>query len=497
MMKLFLAGDQVRPGLSENGGKCQNSFPRFMMPSNPSPINSMALQGTRSGNPILERWAEVLSAKGDVPALFAADGTVERTFADLQTEASQWAGRLAGFPVVALQMRNQPVWPAVLLGAWQAGGLVVLMDADLSGERRLRVEAQSGVSVRVEGSGEIVGLENPSAPRGRERPDLLKLSSGTNGEVRAIRFTAAQLMADGDTVCGTMGLRETDRNYGAISFAHSYGFSNLITPLLCRGISLVVADDMMPRALLEGLTKSRATVFPAVPALFRALAGIVPQTINLRLCVSAGAPLTAEVANAFRQTWGRKVHSFYGASECGGICYDGSDDPVPEGFVGSAMQGVTVESLGESSSGRIEVRSAAVGLGYQPSEEEGDLSFGVFRPADLLERTETGYVIKGRISAIINVAGRKVSPQEIAEVVSLCPGVSEVAVVGLPAASRGEEVAVCVVGVVTDENLKEFCASRLAAWKVPRHFRVLRQLPVNGRGKTSVETLRALFEPEG
>lgn len=466
-----------------------------MMFSIPSLIDPTALPGARAGQPILERWADVLSAKGDAPALFASDGTVERTFADLQAEASQWAGRLAGFPVVALQMRNQSVWPAVLLGVWQSGGMVVLMDADLSGERRLRVETQCGVSARVEGSGKIVALENASVPMGREKTDLLKLSSGTNGEVRAIRFTGGQLLADGDSICEAMGLGEMDRNYGAISFAHSYGFSNLITPLLCRGIALVVADDMMPRALLEGLTKSRATVFPGVPALFRALAGIVPGSIELRLCISAGAPLTAEVAKAFRVTWGLKVHSFYGASECGGICYDGSDEMVAEGFVGIALPGVTVESLDGNSAGRIEVRSAATGLGYHPLDETGDLAMGVFRPSDLLEKTETGYVIKGRVSATINVAGRKVSPQEIIEMVSLCPGVTEVAVVGVPAASRGEEVAVCVVGTVTEEKLKTFCASRMASWKVPRHFRVLKEIPVNGRGKTSPETLRALFAP--
>ena len=69
-----------------------------------------------------------------------------------------------------------------------------------------------------------------------------------------------------------MGLRESDRNYGVVSFAHSYGFSNLITPLLCRGISLVVASDIIPRAIADGLKASSATVFPGVPAIFRSLA---------------------------------------------------------------------------------------------------------------------------------------------------------------------------------------------------------------------------------
>ena len=79
---------------------------------------------------------------------------------------------------------------------------------------------------------------------------LLKVTSGTTAEPRVIRFSAAQLLADCDNICDTMGLGADDRNYGVISFAHSYGFSNLITPLLCRGIRLVAAGDAMPRASL-------------------------------------------------------------------------------------------------------------------------------------------------------------------------------------------------------------------------------------------------------
>lgn len=467
--------------------------------SRPSSIDAVARASRPPGadNPILERWQAVSAAQGDAPAVYGSDGLSTHTFFELEAEASRWAERLARFPVVALQLRNQPSWPAVILGVWRAGGTVLLMDEDLSGERRLRVEAECGVSARIEGAGQIVALENPSVPMIFEETDLLKLTSGTHGEARAIRFSAAQLMADADNICDTMGLRETDRNYGAISFAHSYGFSNLITPLLCRGIPLVVADDMMPRALLEGLTKSQTTVFPAVPAIFRALAGIVPGSLDLRLCISAGAPLSSEVAEAFRKTWGRKLHSFYGASECGGICYDASDSPVPEGFVGPPLRGATVERTSPQWPGRIIVRSAAVGLGYHPLDGETELAAGAFQPADLLEWKSTGYVIKGRISATINVAGRKVSPQEIEQVMRLFPGVTDVAVVGLPTVARGEDVAVCVVGVVSEEKLKSFCADRLAAWKVPRHYRILEKLPVNGRGKTTVESLRALFDPKG
>ncbi len=63
-----------------------------------------------------------------------------------------------------------------------------------------------------------------------------------------------------------------DINYGVAAFGHSYGFSNLVTPLIARGVQLVAAQDRFPRAIIEGLRSSGATVLPGAPALFRALA---------------------------------------------------------------------------------------------------------------------------------------------------------------------------------------------------------------------------------
>ena len=104
---------------------------------------------------------------------------------------------------------------------------------------RDRIEKLCGVGLRFvlcEAGVEIIRLEIPAVDL---RSHLLKLTSGTTAEPRVIRFTARQLLADCDNICDGMGLREDDLNYGVVSFAHSYGFSNLITPLLCRGIPLV------------------------------------------------------------------------------------------------------------------------------------------------------------------------------------------------------------------------------------------------------------------
>ena len=449
--------------------------------------------GNPENNPILKRFAEVRSGRGGEAAVFHADGTVARTFLQLHEEASRWADALGeirgGF--LGLQLGNVPSWPAVLLGAWRAGCGVVPMDVDLAGERRDRVEKICGIVRRVVCRGGELTVEKAAGAGQLARPaaDLLKLTSGTTGDPRAVRFSAGQLLADCDQVCATMGIRTDDLNYGVISFAHSYGFSNLITPLLCRGVALVAAADALPRAISSGLTASGATVFPGVPAHFRTLAPTPPGSLRLRLCLSAGARLVGETARQFRQSWGRKVHSFYGASECGGICYDAGEDPdVPEGYVGAPLVDVRLEPEGPGSS-PVRVRSRAVGLGYWP-DADGDLNEGVFRPADLLEKWKDGYVITGRASDLINVAGRKVNPAEVEAIVRRCPGVSDSVVLGLPASVRGEDVVACVSGTVTEEILRRFCGEHLAPWQIPRRWIFLKEIPVNARGKVSRAELR-------
>jgi acyl-CoA synthetase (AMP-forming)/AMP-acid ligase II len=449
-------------------------------------------------NAILERWEIVLLERKSRAAVFSPDGEVLRTYGGIAEEAARWTDRLGSHSPrgsIGLQMGNDPSWPAILLAAWKLGCPAVPLDGDLTGERRSRLEKLCGISLRIErGGGKIVSLESPPAPRPASTPQFLKLTSGTMGEARAIRFTANQLLADCDTVCETMGIRTGDLNYGVISFAHSYGFSNLITPLLCRGVPVVVAEDRLPLAIATGLGKTRATVLPGVPAIFRALGGSQPGALSLRLCISAGAPLSTEVGQSFFRSWERKIHSFYGASECGGICYDDSDDPAPpQGFVGRAMQNVEIKRLSKSQPAQIEVRSGAVASGYLP-EVPGDVfGGGTFRPADLLEENGAGYTIKGRLSETINVAGRKVDPHEIENILLGCPGVREVVVLGLPAVARGEDVAACVAGDVSEEALRIHCANALPPWQSPRRWLIVDSLPVNARGKTSRESLRALF----
>jgi long-chain acyl-CoA synthetase len=440
-------------------------------------------------NAILERWGAVVAEKGSLPAVLTPDGSVARTFAEIEVESDVVAARLAGVrakTLASLQAANTPVWTALLLGAWKAGCSVLLVDRAMSEGARDAAEKLCGAGVRLGESGETE-LEHAAGDFfGEAEPHLIKLTSGTSGTPRAILFRAEQLLADCENICQTMGVREDDMNYGVVAFSHSYGFSNLVTPLLCRGVSLVAARDALPRAVLAGLAASRATVLPAVPTVFQALSEVDGDLANVRLCISAGAPLRPATAGTFRSRFGRKIHTFYGASECGGIAFDADDvDAGAPGFVGRPLNGVEIVP---EQDGGIVVRSAAVGLGYFPQAKE-EFAGVEFRPADLLERSDAGWRIAGRRTDTINVGGRKVNPVEVESVLLSHPSVREVAVFGVPdAAGRGESVVAWIATFGTDhphEEILRHCRERLAAWQAPREIRVVASIPLNSRGKVS------------
>lgn len=443
-------------------------------------------------NSILLRWGEILCARAKTVALKGEDGATHRTFEAIHTEAEDFARQLGRLQdgVLVLATGNVPEWPALLLAAWMLGRQVI--PSEPLNEEAVAALNETGVVVTSE-KGKLNFCEISRGTGSGLFPDavLFKLTSGTTSEPRKIAFTADQLMADADSICATMGITTRDWNYGLISFAHSYGFSNLVLTLLCHGVPLVVARDMLPRAIMEGLTRSGASVFPGVPAIFRVLAGFPAQLPALRLCISAGAPLPHEVARRFFAAWGVKIHSFYGASECGGICYDASEEvDVPEGWVGPAMKGVRLVDRSEEGEGLMAVESGAVGLGYSTAFADDALSGGQFRPSDLLEQSHEGYRIVGRSSDFINVAGRKVNPVEIERVLRAHDGVRDAVVFALEESGRGESIAACVATESSMEQLRSHCASRLPSWQVPRDWFLLDELPVNARGKISRPALR-------
>jgi len=283
-----------------------------------------------------------------------------------------------------------------------------------------------------------------------------------------------------------MGLRPEWANLGVISLAHSYGFSNLVLPLLLHGIPLILVDAPLPAMVMAAAKLAPDLTIAAVPALWRTWheSNAIPQ--NTRLAISAGAPLPLVLENEVFTKSGLKIHNFYGSSECGGIAYDREPTPRSDASIaGSAMDNV---HLSVNTDGCLEVRGDAVGSGYYPAEPSR-LSHGCFTTSDLSEIRHGEVHLLGRASDIINVAGRKVSPEAIEEALASHPAVSNCLVFGVPSgdATRGENI---IAALRTSENvsvetLRQYLLTQLAAWQLPREWMITDELTPNSRGKIS------------
>ena len=447
-----------------------------------------------------------MSRRTNDAAVLNTRGEVLRTFRDIDASALLLADilfeELSAGDVVAIQIGNHPAWPALLLASLQRRIVVLPLERSISQQEREAActicHAAAIITDQTEDEVRLTRREAAPVDWGELRPVLLKLTSGTTAAPRAIRFRSAQLVADCTQICDTMGITDRDRNFGVIPVSHSYGFSNLLTPLLVRGVPLVLSRDRMPRAVLDDLSRSESTIFAGMPVFYQAFCDLdsPPPLPHLRLCISAGAPLTLPVAQKFRERFGHAIHSFYGSSECGGICYD-RDAPLAEaGFVGTPLNVVAIELLEpEATMSRIRVQSSAAGDGYFPQADETKLGNGFFVPDDLLTRSGGGFRIAGRVSDLINVAGKKVNPAEVEAALLAFEGVQEAIVFGRGSALRNEEVAACVVAEprVQQSDLLDFCRQRLSGWQVPKRVFFVAEMPINERGKISRRALAERF----
>ncbi len=459
----------------------------------------------KQNDPLLDKWAEILAQKAGLPAILNNRGEVARTFGQIDERARDFERKLDGFQtgsVIAVQIGNDEDWPSTLVACWRRGLAVLPLEQSISEQQRETAMKICDVAGLTTSFSTVVRLKTVAAgPTWPENaPCLLKLTSGTTAAPRAIRFRSEQLLADCDQICDTKGISDADLNFGVIPVSHSYGFSNLLTPLIARGVPMVMSRDRTPRAVLDDLARTNASIFPGTPVFYQAFCEMenVPALPKLRLCISAGAPLPLIVAKKFRSRFGLPIHSFYGASECGGICYDREGTTDTEGYVGRPMNGVEVELIDPSAdASQARVRSAAVGDGYFPEAENEKLSDGLFIPDDLLARHGDGFKIVGRVSDLINVAGKKVNPVEIEEALLRSRGVRQAVAFGRPAPAglRNEEIAACVMG---DEDLREAtlveaCRKELSAWQVPKRIFIVQSIPTNERGKISRRELAKRF----
>ena len=188
---------------------------------------------------LYERWRQIVQQHRNELALHDLAADERLTFAELDSavEVSDRSEEKVLFP-----RGINAEFVLTVLRAWKAGQVVC----------PLEVEQTTPIFSRL--------------PLGCVH---LKSTSATTGAPRVVAFRAAQLMADAENIVTTMGLRPDWPNLGLISLAHSYGFSNLVLPLLLHGIPLILVNSRLPEVLRHALSIWPDVTLSGVPALWR------------------------------------------------------------------------------------------------------------------------------------------------------------------------------------------------------------------------------------
>ncbi|MEK6374991.1 MAG: class I adenylate-forming enzyme family protein [Acidobacteriota bacterium] len=428
---------------------------------------------------MFERFLALTAAQPDAVALIEGDSGRVTTRAELLDRAHEIGRQYAEGETIAVRLPNSVDFVATVVAAMQRNLVAILIDRDAPPSEVARIVEHFGLRTRA-----------AALPPGAR---LIKLTSGSTGMPKGIVASEANLLADATNICATMDIRAEDVNFGAIPMSHSYGFSNLVMPLLTQGTAVVISNDYLPQSVLDLCNRYQCTVVPAIPMVFDHLASTAKgEFATVRTFLSAGAPLPESVSRRFRERFGKPIHTFYGCSECGGITYDLEGGSVERGTVGGPMEGVTL-SVEQS---RLVVCGANVALGYLHDATHFEpFAEGRFVADDLVDFTAAGEVVlTGRASELINTAGRKVNPREVEQVLLQMEGVQQAKAYGEPAGARGDVVAAAIVAssYITREQVREFCRAHLSPHKVPRIIKLIDSIPVDDRGKVRRSALAEL-----
>ncbi len=438
---------------------------------------------------------------------------------------------------VALFLGNSPDFLAAYLGTHLAGAVIVPVntaykrtelrhifdDAGIrlcltDGERRPELEGVRESLPELETVVEVgEGMDKflaEAGPYKRVLPqgdDLANIAytSGTTGRSKGAMLLHRNLVANVAAVCEAWRWEQRDRLLLTLPLFHTHGLTVGAHGTFFTGASAELHRRFDADAVYNVLLVGETTMFFGVPTMYTRLLREARSRDErpgpLRLYVAGSAPLSPAAFAEFEELFGERILERYGMTETGMNLtnpYDGERRP---GTVGGPFSGQEARVAGVKSRevlepeevGEIEVRGAHVFAGYwrRPDATEESLGAdGWFRTGDLGSVSDDGYyTITGRAKELIISGGYNVYPREVEEVLESCPGVAEVAVVGLPDEEYGEKVAAAVVR--DDPGLEagkvmDFCRDDLAGYKRPREVVFVDELPRNALGKVQKHLVR-------
>jgi acyl-CoA synthetase (AMP-forming)/AMP-acid ligase II len=360
------------------------------------------------------------------------------------------------------------------------------------------------------GSFEIVAGETgtgPAALSGPAEPEdvgLVLHTSGTTSRPKIVPLSQTNICASGRHISETLSLTGDDRCVNIMPLFHIHGLIAAVLSSMAAGGSTYCTPGFDALRVFRWFEDANPSWYTAVPTMHQAIlsrAGRnqeILDNMDLRFIRSSSSSLPPQVMAALEETFVCPVIESYGMTEA---AHQMASNLLPPGARKAGSVGVAAgpeveimdldgNILERGATGEIVIRGPNVTKGYEANEKANAEGFtnGWFRTGDQGMFDEDGYLsITGRLKEIINRGGEKISPREVDEILLDHPAVGQAVTFSLPHDKLGEEVAAAVVlkdgESATEADIREFAATHLADFKVPRKVVFLEEIPKGATGK--------------
>ena len=333
-------------------------------------------------------------------------------------------------------------------------------------------------------------------------------TSGSTAAPKGVVHSHATMLQAAHNVADRLGITADDRTWGYLPFFFNGGLVGVALATLSRGATVLLQQVFEPGQTLALMREEGCTLMFAWPHQAQALIahpGFDRTTLRIRKGPGANTAWAVQLFPPDHHAVGT-----WGMTETGPMaCTTRWDDPLSlrSATHGRAMDGLDVRIVDPESNaplpadteGEIVVRGSSLMLRYYKMRPTACFDqLGFFHTGDLGSLDSIGHLrFIGRLKDVIKTAGVNVAAAEVEAALATHPKVRIACVTAVPHPSRGENVAAFVVPTdasCTEAELREFCATRLAAYKVPRHVLFCNEpdLPTLGSGKIDKQRLRAL-----